>query len=104
MRKIANDVSQYWLFEWTIIFLILLSTLTLALEEPFEDPESTKMRVILVLDYIMTIIFTLEALLKIIAVGLIFNKKTSYLRSPWNVLDFGIVVSAIISLASDADI
>ena len=52
----------------------------------------------------MTIIFTLEALLKIIAVGLIFNKKTSYLRSPWNVLDFGIVVSAIISLASDADI
>ena len=62
------------------------------------------MKVISVLDLIMTIIFTLEALLKILAVGFLLNKKSSYLRQPWNVLDFAIVVCAIISQSIDADI
>ena len=47
----------------------------------------------------MTIIFTLEAVLKIISGGFLFNSKQSYLRSVWNILDFTIVVSAILNLA-----
>lgn len=52
----------------------------------------------------MTIIFTIEALIKIIAFGLIFNGKKSYLMSAWNVMDFIIVLSALISLAFSADL
>ena len=49
------------------------------------------------MDLVMTVIFTLEAVLKIIAVGFLFNKRTSYLRQTWNILDFAIVVCAIVS-------
>jgi len=45
----------------------------------------------------MTTIFTLECLVKIILFGLLFNGKSSYLRLAWNVMDFIIVLFAIIS-------
>ena len=39
-----------------------------------------------------TTIFILESLLKIIAMGFI-GSKYSYLRDPWNILDFIIVIT-----------
>ena len=52
----------------------------------------------------MTVIFTIEAMLKIIALGFLFNRKHSYLRSSWNILDFLIVTFALISSAVRTDI
>ena len=46
----------------------------------------------------MTIIFTLEAALKIIASGFLFAGKNSYIRDGGNVLDFLIVIAALIGL------
>jgi hypothetical protein len=40
----------------------------------------------------MTILFTIEVFIKVIACGLIFNGKTSYLRSASNVLDLFVVI------------
>lgn len=83
---------------------IIISTFTLALEEPLEDPKSQKREIISMIDKVTTTIFTIEAVLKIIAHGFILNGKKSYLRNSWNVLDFIIVVSGLISLTSDSDI
>ena len=47
----------------------------------------------------MTIIFTTEALLKIITLGFVLNGRHSYLRNTWNILDFIIVIFALVSLA-----
>lgn len=44
-----------------------------------------------------TVVYATEAILKIIAFGFIFHKR-SYLRDPWNVLDFLVVIIGIISL------
>lgn len=52
----------------------------------------------------MTGVFTIEALLKIIAFGFLLNGRKSYLRDSWNQLDFTIVVSGLISVASESDI
>ena len=41
---------------------------------------------------IFTILYTIEAILKIIALGFILHKH-AYLRSLWNILDFIIVVT-----------
>jgi hypothetical protein len=38
------------------------------------------------------LIFVIEAIIKIIAKGLVFGKET-YLRDPWNILDFIIVIT-----------
>lgn len=52
----------------------------------------------------MTGVFTIEALLKIIAFGFLLNGRKSYLRDSWNQLDFTIVISGLISVASESDI
>ena len=44
------------------------------------------------LDYVVTGLFTVEAILKTIVLGFAFNGRGSYIRSPWNVLDFSIVI------------
>ena len=44
---------------------------------------------------IFSFIFTLEAVIKIIALGFC-SVKTSYMRDPWNVLDFFIVTAALL--------
>lgn len=47
-----------------------------------------------------TVIFTLEAILKIIAMGFIFGKG-SYLRDGWNWIDFIVVISGILTSVPD---
>jgi hypothetical protein len=66
----------------------------LALDDPFRDPNSSYSKVIKILDIIITSIYCLEALLKIIACGFICGEK-SYLRDGWNMIDFS---SLIVSL------
>lgn len=51
-------------------------------------------------DRVFTIIYLIEAAVKIVAFGFIIHRK-SYLRDPWNVIDFVVVVIGIISLVPD---
>jgi hypothetical protein len=46
----------------------------------------------------MTGFFICEMFTKIFALGFAFNGKASYIRNPWNILDFVIVLSATISV------
>ena len=87
-------ISTHKVFDNFILFLIVISTLTLAIESPFDDPNGQLVEVLTYIDYFMTGAFCLEALLKIIAFGFLFT-KTSYLKDAWNILDFVIVISAI---------
>ena len=48
-------------------------------------------------NYIFVSLFCLEAILKIIAYGFVLDQNT-YLRDPWNWIDFIIVVAGIINL------
>ena len=83
--------------------LIIISTITLALETPLDDPLGSKITILGYIDLFMTIVFTFEAAIKIIAVGFLFAGKMSYIREPWNILDFLIVASALLGiLAGDA--
>lgn len=57
------------------------------------------MRVFHNIEYLFALVFLLEALIKIIAFGLILNGQKSYLRSAENVLDFLIVIGSIVEFA-----
>lgn len=46
-------------------------------------------------NYIFSKIFTVEAIVKIMAMGF-YQHKNSYLRDPWNWLDFTVVLTAVI--------
>ena len=50
-------------------------------------------------DLVITIIFTFEMIVKIIALGFAFHKG-SYLRNSWNLLDFIIVIISLVAIAT----
>jgi hypothetical protein len=94
------------IFEGVILTLIVLSSLTLALDNPLRDPASAEVVFMGYLDNCFTILFTLEASIKIVALGFLFNNAelrakgmSPYFRDPWNVLDFVVVVSSLLDFA-----
>lgn len=99
IRQIAIKTEESNWFKNSILFLILISSVLLAIENPLTDPESEEAFVLQIMDMILTSIFAIEIIIKVVAHGLIFNGKDSYLRHFWNVLDFCIVIIAIVSLA-----
>lgn len=96
----AAKLTQHPWFDNTILVLIVLSSVALAIDSPLLDPESSLAIVLLYADWVMTILFTIEFLLKCIAMGFLFNRG-AYLTDGWNLLDFVIVIVSIMSLAAD---
>ena len=78
-----------------MVGIILASSLNLALYNPLDDPNSNYSKVIEAFDYLTSVLFILEAALKISLLGFLFNGKESYLRTVWNQLDFFIVCISI---------
>jgi hypothetical protein len=78
--------------------LIAISSILLALDNPLNDPNSRLVYILGVSDIVLTSFFILEAFLKIIAQGFLFNGETSYLRIGWNVIDFAVVITSTVSI------
>ena len=80
-------------FQYFITFSILLNSVCLSIFD-YSDRQSTKRwnQVIDRIDQVLTIIFILEAFLKIIGMGFVIHRR-SYLREGWNVIDFLIAIS-----------
>jgi voltage-dependent calcium channel T type alpha-1G len=90
-------------FEYLIIVFIIVSAVQLALDSPLIDPDSELSLTLYWIDVSTTIVFSLEAILKMLTFGLLFNGKTSYLKNPWNLLDLLIIVLSYISLSPLSD-
>ena len=102
-RLLCYKIAENKYFVNGILVLIIISTVTLAMETPLDDPKGEKVTILNQIDFGMTMAFTLEALIKIIALGFAFAGKMSYIRDPWNILDFIIVLSALLGIiAGDA--
>jgi Ion transport protein len=102
IRKFFITIEHYQvkninLLNAMIYVAIGVSSLLPAFQSPLYDENSTDQMVIDRIDLSMTILFTIEIIVKVISNGLLFNGPKSYLRSPSNVIDFLVVV---ISLAS----
>ena len=89
------------IFEFFIVVVIFMSCVVLCINTPLENPDTSFSQTLLIFDIIFTIIFTIEAALKIIAFGFFWNKYEnipSYTRSIWNFLDFVVVVVSLVDL------
>ncbi|XP_068683417.1 sodium channel protein 1 brain-like [Montipora foliosa] len=87
IRLWATSVVTNQYFELLVITVILINCVFLALKEPPEETE-----------YVFTSIYTVEMILKIISRGFILHSY-SYLRDPWNWLDFFVVLLGYITMA-----
>jgi len=74
----------------------------LILDNPLEDPDGWLSQTFSFFDLIFTILFTIEALMKITAVGFFHNSIPgidAYIFNGWNMLDFFIVCASLADLA-----
>lgn len=96
LQRLAARIIQDPIFEALSITVIVANSLFLAME----DPTATVQKPYMVLsDYVFQSLYSLEMCFKISGKGFIVNKG-SYLRDPWNMLDFTIVVSGFASYIS----
>jgi len=98
VRSGAIKLMQAGWFEGFIISLILLNCITLPLDSPGLDSESTMAKVLGYIDYFFNAMFIFECGTKIVAMGFYWTEH-GYLKTGWNVLDFVIVVVSIINMA-----
>lgn len=92
IRKMCSKIVFNKKFEIIIFLLILISNISLIMDTYYEESLLIKY-----INYIVSLCFTLECLMKIIVQGLIIE-KTTYLREIWNQLDFIIVVVFFLDL------
>ncbi len=94
-RRCLKALIEHPYFENMIYYFIGLNSLLLVVDEPFLEEGYEKSTVNAMIS-VITAIFILEAVLKILVLGFICGKGT-YLRDSWNVMDFFIVLSSIIN-------
>jgi hypothetical protein len=101
----ATSIAESKTFDWFILLLICITSVTLAFEtpEPLENPECKNNRLIKIIEHSSTIIFFFELIFKVISTGFIFNGDESYLRSGWHVIDFCIVLTSLMTYFPNAD-
>lgn len=86
-RLVCSWVTSTDFFEGFITLLGLTSLALVALENPFDDPESFKVRFLIISGEVIQAIFIIEFLMRCIADGVYWNGPGSYLRDKWRLLD-----------------
>lgn len=100
IRAIFRDLISNSYFAGFIYHMIALNSLLLALDEPKLEDQYQKKTINFLLETI-SIIFVLEFVIKVIVMGFYWGERT-YLRDPWNILDFVIVFFSIITWILEA--
>jgi hypothetical protein len=95
VRSICLKITEHAQFENIMLLITIVSSVQLGVDNPLNDPLSTYSKVILIIDYTLTAIFGLEAILKIIGHGLLFTGLRSYLRDATNVMDLFLVIVTV---------
>ncbi|XP_065369010.1 sodium channel protein 60E [Calliphora vicina] len=88
-RQICVYIATNQYFDYCVMATILFNCIFLAMTETVEEAE-----------YIFLAIYTIEMVIKIIAKGFLLNKYT-YLRNPWNWLDFVVITSGYATIGMD---
>lgn len=96
-NKIIQLVAVNPWFDRFILFVIMVNCIFLALDKEIDSITKNNVTI----DFIFLIIYTMEMILKIIAMGF-FMRAHSYLRDSWNILDFMVVMLGWVSQLLDS--
>ena len=100
-RQLCVHVMNNTWFDRFLTFSIVANSIMLTTKEYESNYDvsylSERNRVLELCDIAFTVIFLIECIIKIIAMGFIMEKR-SYLRETWNWIDFIITVISVVSL------
>uniref|UniRef100_A0A671SKV3 Voltage-dependent L-type calcium channel subunit alpha n=1 Tax=Sinocyclocheilus anshuiensis TaxID=1608454 RepID=A0A671SKV3_9TELE len=94
-RVLCHKIVNHNIFTNLILFFILLSSISLAAEDPVNN-DSFRNQILGYADYVFTGIFTIEIILKMTTYGA-FLHKGSFCRNYFNILDLVVVSVSLIS-------
>ncbi|XP_049884551.1 voltage-dependent calcium channel type A subunit alpha-1 isoform X3 [Pectinophora gossypiella] len=97
IRRGAHWVVNLRYFDFFIMIVICMSSAALAAEDPVVE-ESDRNKILNCFDYAFTGVFTVEMLLKIVDLGILFHPG-AYLRDLWNIMDAAVVICALVSFS-----
>lgn len=97
LRRICYSMVDDKRFEFVVMLCIVLSSITMTLESPstLEDEKFTG--VLFIVDCCFTAIFTLEMVIKLLALGFTMSPGT-YTTDGWNIMDGFIVLLSLVEL------
>ena len=92
MQSFCSNLSRSNFFNQFIIGTILLTGVVVG-AQTYKDFAEKNVTVLNFLDQTILVIFTIEALIKILAEG---HRPFNYFKNPWNVFDFAIVAACLL--------
>lgn len=98
LRRFCWKTTKHRVFKTFILIVIFTSVFCMTQKTPLSNPDDEYQKSLNFINHVCLVIFILEAAMKIIAKGLYFNFKGSYLRNNWNILDFVVVIFLMIEL------
>ena len=103
-RRLCSRIAKSRVFETFILLTIVCNCVTLAMTDPDIDGQpTTELNLVLEkIEIFYMVAFTLEAVLKIVAQGFCFCGPRSYIRDPWNAVDFFIVLMGYVEIIASA--
>ena len=99
-RLFCINILNHFLYKYIICIIILLNCIIIGLFGPNVNPKSNMFDVIRFLNIIFNLIFIIEAIIKIISLGFIFNEG-AYLRDILNIIDLFCIFVGIIDFFRD---
>ncbi|XP_053122282.1 sodium channel protein type 5 subunit alpha-like isoform X3 [Hemicordylus capensis] len=91
LRRLAIKVLVHLLFMTFITCVVLVNCVFMTLNKLPQDNNIT--------ETVFTTIYTAEFAIKVVARGFVLNQFT-YLRDPWNILDFFVLIMTYVALSS----
>ncbi|KTG44879.1 hypothetical protein cypCar_00006943 [Cyprinus carpio] len=99
-RKLCHRIVNHTTFTNIILLFILLSSISLAAEDPI-DPRSFRNKVLAYADIVFTTVFTIEIVLKMTVYGA-FLHTGSFCRNSFNILDLIVVGVSLLSMGMES--
>lgn len=90
LRKYCIRIADHPYFDYVVLIFISLNCITLAMERPKIPPHSREREFLNGANFVFTIIFGCEMLIKVIAKGLFYGKN-AYFHNGWNIMDGSLV-------------
>ncbi|KAK7916200.1 hypothetical protein WMY93_011961 [Mugilogobius chulae] len=99
-RKLCYKIINASSFTNLILLFILLSSISLAAEDPI-DPKSYRNQILAYADIVFTTVFTIEIVLKMTVYGA-FMHEGSFCRNSFNILDLIVVGVSLLSMGMES--
>ena len=94
LNMVSAEIIQTSVFDNGTTLLILINSVVMMIDNP---ADKNKNAIFDHFENVFLVLYTMEMVFKILGMGFIFGDK-AYLRDSWNILDFVIVVSSLLTL------